>query len=59
MCYLWTAPVSYLTPSPWSFEQFLNERLHRWVSEDLEEFDGELESDDQEHSGTSSACINE
>ncbi|TNY20098.1 pyridoxal phosphate-dependent transferase [Rhodotorula diobovata] len=29
--YLWTAPLSRLTPSIWTFEQFLRESAHRWV----------------------------
>jgi len=28
--YLWTAPLSRLTPSIWSFEQFLRDSAHRW-----------------------------
>lgn len=36
-CYLWTAPPHWLEPSLWSFEEFLNERLHRWVSANPEE----------------------
>jgi hypothetical protein len=56
ICYLWTAPVSELTPSLWSFEEFLNERLHRWVAGNPEEYEykGEFEYDAQRRLGTSS-----
>ncbi|GAA5854894.1 hypothetical protein JCM9279_000189 [Rhodotorula babjevae] len=29
--YLWTAPLSRLAPSIWSFDQFLRDSAHRWV----------------------------
>ncbi|BGP43878.1 hypothetical protein JCM10449v2_007935 [Rhodotorula kratochvilovae] len=29
--YLWTAPLSRLSPSIWTFEEFLRDSAHRWV----------------------------
>ena len=57
MCYLWTGHVSWLSPSLWSFEEFLKERLHRWVIGDPGggEFDSDAEAepegDAQQHLG--------
>lgn len=42
MVYLFTAPVSWLSPSLWSFEEFLNERLHRWVEGGPEDDENDL-----------------
>lgn len=52
-CYLWTAPTNWLTPVLWSFQTFLDERLHRWVEGNPEEDekDRALERDAEEAQG--------